>query len=47
MSEAESLYGCQSVCLGVEPILWTIDQILLLFLKPGSDLTDNTAPVSV
>jgi hypothetical protein len=32
-SEPESLYGWQSVsqCLGIEPTLWTFDQILLPF----------------
>jgi hypothetical protein len=39
MSESDSLYGLQSVsqsvCLGVEPTLWTFDQILLLIQELG------------
>jgi hypothetical protein len=34
----------QSVCLGVEPTLWTFDQILLLFQEFGSG---TCCPVSV
>jgi hypothetical protein len=44
--ESESLYGwqsvsqsvSQSVCLGVEPTLWTFDQILLPFQVFGSGI---------
>jgi hypothetical protein len=46
--KSESLYGCQSVsqsvCLGVEPTLWTSDQILLPFQEFGSGIC---CPVSV
>jgi hypothetical protein len=42
LSESESLYGWQSVsrsvCLGVEPTLWTFDQILLPFQESGSGI---------
>jgi hypothetical protein len=38
VSESESLYGWQSVCLGVEPPLWTYDQILLPFQVFGSGI---------
>jgi hypothetical protein len=41
-SESESLYGwqsvSQSVCLSVEPTLWTFDQILLPFQVFGSEM---------
>jgi hypothetical protein len=42
LAESESLYGSQSVsqsvCLGVEPTLWTFDQILLPFQVFGSGI---------
>jgi hypothetical protein len=43
VSESESL-GRQSVCLGVEPTLWTFGQILLPFQEFGSGIC---CPISV
>jgi hypothetical protein len=41
---ADRLSVSQSVCLGVEPTLWTFDQILLPFQEFGSGIC---CPVSV
>jgi hypothetical protein len=41
---ADSQSVSQSVCLGIEPILWTFDQMLLPFQEFGSGIC---CPVSV